>query len=386
MYGFDKFPYANFHEINIDWLLQKVKGLESWASQFDVDAIKAEIDIIIHEMLDNGEFDSLFEKWIEPIQGDVADLENRVSTLETTQTAQDGLINGLGTDVDSLDTRVTALENGQSGQGGDITALTTRVTNLETNYTTLSGTVTNLGDELTLFETSTTASLGDLNTRVTALETAVPAAPNWHNRNKTYGGTQYNTIGDLRAAIEGGTAFVGDYCVVNTLMPTAGAPESVQTYVYVAKLRSETSAFLLVYMPTENYVRDTPTYSTASLKNIIAGWCSANYGSAFGGKLKYFNTGDTAGNTESVLGALLTASQAVGFPAYPPTDMGQNITGALEFIHDYLRDPDPLQLMDSDGTNFALLLSTSAESEGYIVRSTTDTTTPYKYAFTVLYN
>lgn len=54
---FEQFPYANFHELNLDWLLQIVKEIAG-----KVDSLEGDIDQAIIDAINNGEFDSIIDQ------------------------------------------------------------------------------------------------------------------------------------------------------------------------------------------------------------------------------------------------------------------------------------------------------------------------------------
>ena len=42
---FNSFPYSDFHELNLDWVLSKIKEFQNWFDNLNVeDEIKAEVD------------------------------------------------------------------------------------------------------------------------------------------------------------------------------------------------------------------------------------------------------------------------------------------------------------------------------------------------------
>ena len=356
MYGFEKFPYTNFHELNLDWLLNKLKNLEEWAAQFDTDALLEEIRQLILKMVEDGTFDEIFEEWVRPLkdditelQGEMTNLEGRVTALETSQAAQDITINGIQTTlstlvvtvnehgelitsldarVEALETsqaaqdvtldehedRITALENSSSGQGGDISALANRVTVLENNYSTLNTTVTELGDTVSTYITETDATLEDHEARLAALE--VEDVPTWQTRNNIYKGYQATTLADLLSRVETGKAYAGDlwHGQINL---TAGT--FVDATVFVARLKSDSGAYLLIVPDNVEYARMTGSdLNVEYIDSTIATraeMLAQNNLVRFNNKLNSMYVGTSYGASLQPLGIIPSASNIVGYAA-----------------------------------------------------------------------
>ena len=122
---FEHFPYVNFHEKNIDWILRDIKKRDD----------------------------------------DIADLQTRM-------TAAEGNITNLFTITTSLDGRVTICET-------DISGLKTRVNAAEDNITNLDGRVTNCETRITVNENdiaNTASRLSTVAGNVSTLQTRVAAA------------------------------------------------------------------------------------------------------------------------------------------------------------------------------------------------------------------
>ena len=204
---FHVFPYTNFHEINIDWLLQKVKNIEEWINQFSEDEIEQLIKTIINGMIEDGTFDEFFAEWVEPINTQLTDLTERVVILETTQATQDTLISGLRTDLNALTLSVNT----------DIPNIFSQLDDLSSDMETAQNEISTLQDEYTVlntdyatFKVTVTNELADHESRISALESVEPVRPKWQTRNYIYGGSTYATANDLFSAIESGDALIGD--------------------------------------------------------------------------------------------------------------------------------------------------------------------------------
>ena len=57
---FEQFPYTNFHELNLDWVLQAVKGMDVKIDAMN-DYIQDHLDDAIRDMLDTAFIDSIYD-------------------------------------------------------------------------------------------------------------------------------------------------------------------------------------------------------------------------------------------------------------------------------------------------------------------------------------
>ena len=71
---FETLPYANFHELNLDWILKAVKQAVVIVKSYDdrltsleerLESFKKilgeQLAIVLNEMLENGDFDTIFQ-------------------------------------------------------------------------------------------------------------------------------------------------------------------------------------------------------------------------------------------------------------------------------------------------------------------------------------
>lgn len=426
MYGFEKFPYTNFHELNLDWLLKKLKNLEDWAAQFDTDELLEEIRQLILQMVEDGTFDEIFEEWVQPLRDDITNLQGRVSALETSQASQDVIINGLQTTVSTLvvtvnehgeiitdletrvealetsqvaqdvtiedhEDRITALENSSSGQGGDISALANRVTVLENNYSTLNTTVTELGDTVTTYITETDATLEDFEERISALE--VEDVPTWQTRNNIYKGYQALTLADLLDRVETGKAYAGDFWH-GQINLTAGS--YVDANVFVARLKSNSGAYLLIVPDNIEYARMTGSdLSIEYIGSTIATraeMLAQNNLVRFNNKLNSMYVGTSYGASLQPLGIIPSAANIVGYAARNLVD-SIGLNAKFNFAEDYLQTPTALGLTDCShdevstyGGTYATYVSNVSNGCGGYIKIETDPTLARAFAVVVCYN
>lgn len=391
MYRFHVFPYTNFHDINIDWLLQKVKALEDWAAQFDVDELKNEIAEIINNMIADGTFDTFFAEWVEPINAQLTDLTSRVVTLESSQATQDTAITALRTDLNALTLSVnTDIPNifTQLDELDDLTATQqTALTNLQNNYALLNS-------AFITFRESATSELSDHEARITALESVEPVAPKWQTRNYIYGGNEYATMALLEAAIEQGTALIGDHAPV-MLTDEAGV-NTFSAVVYVAKYHKNDGAFLLVVPSTVrarrivDYADTESGYSLNSIIDTIARRNASVISPGSTSRLELMSVKDSAtesiaGDDLNVIGMCISSPLVVGYPAFG-YDSGYYQNGKLPFVENYLSGILPIMLSDNNTNSFAVWDNTDTSMTDGSILIKSDTEITYNWAFIVKLN
>lgn len=380
---FHVFPYANFHEINIDWLLQKVKAIEEWINQFSEDEIEQLIKTIINGMIEDGTFDEFFAEWVEPINTQLTDLTERVVILETTQATQDTLISGLRTDLNALTLSVNTdipnifsqlddLSSDIETAQNDISALENDFTNLSTEYATFNVTVTN--------------ELADHESRISALESVEPVRPKWQTRNYIYGGSTYATANDLFSAIESGDALIGDNAPI-TLTRFDGLG-TISATVFVGKYYKNNGAFLIVKPDTlteRGTIGYIPQVHVSDELSAVCDTVARRNVGAFNNKLSLMSIETVSGDNISVMGMSVSAPIIVGYPEFIE---GYYQNGKFPFIGCYLTSINPILLSDDDGTNFAVWRNDdNSMTDGVITwKTSADLSTSFSWAFVVRYN
>lgn len=59
---FNSFPYSDFHELNLDWILSKIKEFQDWFDNLNVeDEIKAEVDKYFNQVMIQAIYDEQTE-------------------------------------------------------------------------------------------------------------------------------------------------------------------------------------------------------------------------------------------------------------------------------------------------------------------------------------
>ncbi len=376
------FPYTNFHEINIDWLLQKVKGIEEWINQFDEDEVEKLIKTIINDMVEDGTFDEFFAEWVEPINTQLTDLTSRVVVLETSQAAQDTLISNLRSDLNTLtltyNTDIPNIFSQLDDLNADMTTAKNDITTLQNGYTVLN-------TDYATFKVTVTNELADHESRISALENVEPVRPKWQTRNYIYGGSVYATANDLFSAIENGTALIGDNAPI-TLQSFDGL-STINATVFVGKYYKDSGAFLIV-KPETLQTRNSLEYNATEAGNYFSAICDTvarrNFG-AFNNKLSLMSISTVSGDNLSVMGMSVSAPIIVGYPEFAG---GYYQNGKFPFIEFYLTSINPILLSDDDGTNFAVWRNDDNSMTNGVVswKNQADLNTSYSWAFVVRYN
>lgn len=376
------FPYTNFHEINIDWLLQKVKGIEEWINQFSEDEVEKLIKTIINGMVEDGTFDEFFAEWVAPINTQLTDLTSRVVVLETSQATQDAEISNLRTDLNALtltvNTDLPNIFNQLDNLNADMKIAQNDITTLQNGYTVLN-------TDYATFKVTVTNELADHESRISALENVEPVRPKWQTRNYIYGGSVYATANDLFSAIENGTALIGDNAPI-TLTRFDGMGTITAT-VFVGKYYKDSGAFLIIKpdtLQTRNYVEFDSVGTGMDLMSICDTVARRNAG-VFSNKLSLMSVEKVSGENISVMGMSVSAPVIVGYPEFVS---GYYQNGKFPFIEFYLTSINPILLSDDDGTNFAVWRNDDKSMTDGVVswKNQADLNTSFSWAFVVRYN
>lgn len=108
--AFERFPYSNFHDLNLDWIIEQVK---TWAAEWEqAKALIEEIDYEFEE----------FNRRLNDVEVDTLRLDTLTSKLELNYNTLASTVSGLSNNLaqlqrtvadnyEELDERVTVLEN-----------------------------------------------------------------------------------------------------------------------------------------------------------------------------------------------------------------------------------------------------------------------------------
>ena len=133
---FEKYPYTNFEQLNLDWLMEtsgkfdaRLTAVESAVSQLNTRMTDAESDITsLKGRMTTAEdnISSLFGR-MTTAESDITSLKGRMSDAEDDITSLKQRMNTAESDITGLDTRLTAAESNININRGNISALSTRV-------------------------------------------------------------------------------------------------------------------------------------------------------------------------------------------------------------------------------------------------------------------
>ena len=213
----EQFPYANFHEINIDWLMRLVKDLNERVKALEDVDIRVLIEQELHIMIEDGTFEELFDDMLDSIRAAIAELTSLVETntddiadLNTSQLEQDTLIYNLRTDMTQAQTDIEALRAAiqildPTGEIGDIAQT---IAEIQQALSALQITVNNH-----------TTQIANHESRITALENggAVPFVDQYDSRDLSNDMTFPEFCNNIRA--RNGVVKLGNYILVNYTDP-----------------------------------------------------------------------------------------------------------------------------------------------------------------------
>ena len=155
---FPSWPWTNFHEENLDWVIKKVKYIEEHLEEIVVNATSDMLD----DTLTNPDKAAQAKAAGDAIRGNASDIAsldttvqgitNNVTNLTTRVTRNEGTINNLLAADDNLDDRLTDLNNRYVGTVQDVITLTSRVSHTETQISGLGDADEALSDRITALE------------------------------------------------------------------------------------------------------------------------------------------------------------------------------------------------------------------------------------------
>ena len=145
MATFEQFPFTDYQNLNIDWVLRNIKDLLTRVKALEDVNVREIILEELRKMIEDGTFDEIFDDLLDPIRA-------RLTALESLTAGHTLAINELNTD--------------QARQDADIAALRVRLTAAETAIEELRAAIQILDP---------TGEIGDIAERIAAIENALAA-------------------------------------------------------------------------------------------------------------------------------------------------------------------------------------------------------------------
>ena len=222
----EQFPYTNFHELNLQWVLQLLKDLNERVKTLENVDIRQLIINELNIMVDDGTFERLFSSMLDEIRRAIAELESLVqsntddiASLNASQDVQDGLISGLRTDMTQAQQDIEALRNAiqildPTGEIGDIAET---IAEMQAIITTIQNTIVSIQNTINNHET-----------RITNLENGgvIPFVDRYRGNDLT--GTMPLSEFVTHAQAQDGRVLLGDYVTVQYTDPETLETASAQ--------------------------------------------------------------------------------------------------------------------------------------------------------------
>lgn len=219
----EQFPYANFHELNLDWILQKLRELENRVGNLEdaIKNLKQEILDEVNQRLDQFEQDIMqqidvkFEQFKTEILNEVSvkldELEQKLTVMINnveqkldTYIAETAItIGGMQTDITNIKSKIAVIEGDINTINntiteiqqkmeeccdeikadiekinGDISSINSTISTIQSSINNIINDVDSINGEISKIKTdigTINTEIGNLDDRVTALEDAEPA-------------------------------------------------------------------------------------------------------------------------------------------------------------------------------------------------------------------
>jgi hypothetical protein len=93
---FETFPYTNYQELNVDWVLREIKSLKERVDSLENTDFNQIVLDIINQYIEDGTFEEIFSQLLVGIRADISALEvivtrhtGEITELQESQAAQD---------------------------------------------------------------------------------------------------------------------------------------------------------------------------------------------------------------------------------------------------------------------------------------------------------
>lgn len=125
---FHEYPYTNFHDLNLDWIIKIVKELKAIVDSIDVNAINAHFATIEGILADHSADIAALQAQSTSAAAAISSLQSTISSMEVDITQINGVIDQITASISELSGDVTDLETELDDYR---TATDSRLTNLE---------------------------------------------------------------------------------------------------------------------------------------------------------------------------------------------------------------------------------------------------------------
>lgn len=208
---FEHYPYSNFHELNLDWIISEIKKLRD-----DVDALQKKIDGLKEEILNevdqkiadakteilnqleieinnlreeltqlidtkiqdavnsiNQQIEQIntvieqlrqdFEKCCDEVKKDISDLQESISTINEAITEIQNTLVGINNRVSAVETKVASIENRLDNDEASIDSILTSISSINTAIGDINSHISNINNTITNIQTDITNITTELN-------------------------------------------------------------------------------------------------------------------------------------------------------------------------------------------------------------------------------
>ena len=141
---FNKYPYTNFEQLNLDWLMNTVGSFESRvdAVETKVSELDTKVDTFDDRITQNTNDISGIKSRLDDDENDIDGLKTRMTQAESDIDDLESGVAGIGADVGDLKTRMTQAESDIDDLESDVGTITTRVDGIPEVEANPGGTVT----------------------------------------------------------------------------------------------------------------------------------------------------------------------------------------------------------------------------------------------------
>lgn len=256
---FETFPYTNYQELNVDWVLREIKALKERVDALENTDFNQIVLDIINQYIEDGTFEEIFSQLLVDIRADISALEvivtrhtGEITELQESQAAQDVSIADLLARMSAAETQILELIAAiqildPTGEIGDIAE-----TIAEIQQALLALQVTVNGH---------TTQINDLISRVTALENgaSVPYVQQYESRDLDGTMTVYDFLTHVHDV--DGVVKIGNYITA--------------AYTDPETLISATAVLVCADKRTV-LVRDTKHYAFGMPESMISGYANSS--------------------------------------------------------------------------------------------------------------